>query len=103
MATNKELLEKNKQLRNALTTLSTAYVNEKEKNKRLQSRLSSAEQKAQEFKITITPYIDKSKVYEDMITLIRVIRQAVNNVDDSLLETQTRLETLLNNELNTKE
>ena len=103
MATNKELLEKNKQLREALATLTNAYIDEKEKNKRLRAKLRGAEQKAQEFKITITPYIDKSKVYEDMVTIIRVIRQAVDNIDNSLLETQTRLETLLNNELKSKE
>lgn len=103
MATNKELLENNKKLREMLKTLSAAYVDEKEKNKRLQAKLSGAEQKAEEFKITITPYIDKSKVYEDIITIIRVIRQAIDDVDSTLLETQTRLEALLNNELNTEE
>lgn len=103
MATNKELLEQNKMLRETLDIVSIAYANEKEKNERLQAKLSGAEQKAEEFKIAITPYIDKSKVYEDMITLTRVIRQAIDDVDSTLLETQTRLEALLNNELNTEE
>lgn len=103
MATNKELLEQNKMLRETLDIVSIAYANEKEKNERLQAKLSGAEQEAQEFKIAITPYIDKSKVYEDMITITRVIRQAIDDVDSTLLETQTRLEALLNNELNTEE
>ena len=103
MATNKELLEQNKMLRETLDIVSIAYANEKEKNERLQAKLNGAEQKAEEFKITITPYIDKSKVYEDIITITRVIRQAIDDVDSTLLETQTRLEALLNNELNTEE
>lgn len=103
MATNKELLEKNKELRKIIATLSISLLKEQQRNKLLQLKLSGAEQKAQEFKITITPYIDKSKVYEDTITLIRLVRQAIDGIDASLLDTQTRLEHLLNNELHTKE
>lgn len=103
MATNKELLEKNKELRKIIATLSISLLKEQQRNKLLQLKLSGAEQKAQEFKIAITPYIDKSKVYEDTITLIRLVRQAIDGIDASLLDTQTRLEHLLNNELHTKE
>lgn len=103
MATNKELLEQNKKLREDIKIITEAYAIERDKNKRLQAKLSGAEKKIQEFKINIIPYINKSKLYEDIITITRVIRQAMDNVDNSLLETQTRLEHLLNNELNTKE
>lgn len=103
MATNRELLEQNKKLREDIKIITEAYAIEKDKNKRLQAKLSGAEQKVQEFKIAIIPYIDKSKVYEDMIIITRIIRQAMDGIDATLLEIQTRLEHLLNNELHTKE
>lgn len=103
MATNKELLERNKQLREMLATVTNELMDSKRVIRELQSKLSGAEKKAQEFKITIMPYIDKTKVYEDMLLITRIIRQAIDNVDNSLLNTQTRLEHLLNNELHTEE